>query len=111
MEDTLKLFKSKVHEQIEYYLFRTLTAAGYSMKEAETLAEFYIVMLRTSTFTKANTYLISVTANPVTGFIKLVAEGSDLRNKKDISITVKELTYKRKGWWWFVTYVITKSHC
>lgn len=111
METDVNLISARVHEQLEYYLFRTLTSAGYCLNEATSISEFYMVLLRSSTFTKANTYRISIIANKDTGLVKLVAHGDELRNKKDVSITINQLKYRKHWWFFFTTYSICKSHC
>lgn len=105
----MELYTSTVQSTVEFYLFRLLTRVGFSADYADELAEQYMIMLRTSTFTKTGTYNVHVYADSDTGVIKLHVPGSQIRNGRDLNITIKELRYRKRNWLFFHTYRVVKA--
>lgn len=111
MNSTNSLICDKDQLNVEYYLYSLFATCGFGIKEAETLAKHYMVMIRTSSFTKSGTYEVSLKADKTTSTVYLMVEGSQLRNKVDLKLTVKEVIFKRTWWSLFLQYSFVKSHC
>ena len=111
MNTIKRLICDKDHLNVEYYIYILLTTCGFSVKEAEVLAKHYLVMIRTTSFTKSGTYEVSLEADKQSGDVYLKVQAQQLRNKVDLRLTVKEVVYKRTWWSLYLQYSFVKSHC